>query len=346
MSPSKILAIKFKYLGDIAIMVPSLRALREHYPQTKLHVLIPQEAFPLLQHLPWIDQIWPFPRTHGKWRLKESFFLLNALRKERFDASIDFVGNDRGALLSRLIGAKRRLGLTTTKGFHTRKLCYTETREELDTTRHEVIRDLYLLQAWNVPLPSHLSLEIRPDPSLADKVKAILGEKKVLLAHLSTRQEKKEWPIENWAKLYQKMQETGENLKFSSGPSPREQALLKKLEVPSSAILPPFPDLDLFLATLAQVSLLISPDTAPLHFAAGLGIPTIGLFGPTASSRWNPLGEKHRALQGDLCPCSGHASKCTHTSPCIATISVERVWKEIHSILYGTLPPECKHSPK
>ncbi len=34
----KILAIKFKYLGDVAVMTPALRALREQFPRAELHV--------------------------------------------------------------------------------------------------------------------------------------------------------------------------------------------------------------------------------------------------------------------------------------------------------------------
>ena len=75
---------------------------------------------------------------------------------------------------------------------------------------------------------------------------------------------------------------------MSGSPSPlrtgeREQLLMAELKklAPDAVILPPIPELPLFLAVLAARGVFISGDTGPLHFAAGLGVPTISLFGPT-----------------------------------------------------------------
>ena len=60
-SKIKILAIKFKYLGDVVVAVPALRALRDQWPEGELHVLVAEDAAPLLRHLPWLDKIWALP---------------------------------------------------------------------------------------------------------------------------------------------------------------------------------------------------------------------------------------------------------------------------------------------
>ncbi|MGE9294323.1 MAG: glycosyltransferase family 9 protein, partial [Puniceicoccales bacterium] len=103
-----------------------------------------------------------------------------------------------------------------------------------------------------------------------------------------------------------------------------EQALLDELRQadPQANILPRFATLALFIATVARARLFISPDTAPLHIAAGLGVPTLGLFGPSAASRWAPLGPADRHLQGGLCPCSGHLHTCAQPQRCLDGISV------------------------
>lgn len=80
----KILAIQFKYLGDAVFLVPALRALREHQPECELHVLVAAEAVPVLEHLPWLTKVWPMPRTRGKARIRESWPIIRALRRERF----------------------------------------------------------------------------------------------------------------------------------------------------------------------------------------------------------------------------------------------------------------------
>ena len=113
----KILALKFKYLGDVAIMVPALRALNERWPSAQLDVLVANEAVPILSELPWVHKVWGFHRSRGSASIRSSLPLILALRKQNFDRSVDFVGNDRGAILSWCIGAQRRLGPKVPLGF-------------------------------------------------------------------------------------------------------------------------------------------------------------------------------------------------------------------------------------
>jgi len=326
-SKTKILAIKFKFLGDVAVVVPALRALHEHCPEAELHLLVAEDAAPIVQHLPWLHRVWALPRTRGQARFNASWPILRALRRERFDRSVDFVGNDRGAILSRLIGARERLGGVSQKGYLVRRLAYTRCIEEADPTRHEIVRDLHVMSAWGVPFPADPRLETRADPALAAQAEKILPSHPIIF-HLSTSQPKKEWPLANWLDLFRHAQAAGLPVTFSSGPSLREQAQLTDLRhaAPEAAALPSDLNLALFLAVLARARLFVSPDTAPLHLAAGLGVPTIGIFGPTAASRWAPLGPAHQAIQGSLCPCSGHWHQCRAPQPCIAAVTPDAVW--------------------
>jgi ADP-heptose:LPS heptosyltransferase len=108
--PEKILALQFKYLGDVIFITPALRALKEHLPDAELHVLVAAEVAPLLENLSWINKLWSLPRTRGRARLRDSVPLIRALRREHFARAVDFGGNDRGAILSFLSGATIRLG--------------------------------------------------------------------------------------------------------------------------------------------------------------------------------------------------------------------------------------------
>ena len=73
---------------------------------------------------------------------------------------------------------------------------------------------------------------------------------------------------------------------FTTARGEREAALMAELKqlAPDARILPQIAELPLFLAVLARAGVFISGDTGPLHFAAGLGVPTISLFGPDFSS--------------------------------------------------------------
>ncbi len=325
---NKILAIRFKYLGDVAVTIPALRAIVEKLPDAELHVVVAEEAVPLLRHLPWIDRLWAFPRARGKARLRRSLPLIRKLRRERFDISIDFSGNDRGAILSLLAGAKLRAGPIAPRGFWGRKHCYNCPVEELPYYHHELIRNFHLVTFLGIAIPEKPQLEMRSDPALAEKAQALMGGHEYI-CHLSTSRKKKEWPLDNWIQFYRKAAATGAKLVFSSGPSEREQSLLETLVGmdPSLPILPLTESLDLFLAVLQEARGFISGDTGPLHFAAGLGVPTIGMFGPTDSGRWAPPGSVHQSAQGGFCPCSGHASSCRYEKPCIEKISPDQIFE-------------------
>jgi heptosyltransferase III len=321
----KILAIQFRYLGDAALMTPVLRALREHFPGAALHVLVAEEVVPLLQHLPGLSRVWAFPRKRGRAKPSLSWPVIRALRQERFDRSVDFGGNDRGAIVSLLCGARERLGPLWPGGFLGRRFCYTHTHL-VRPEGHQCFTNFQLLSAWGIAAPESPLLEIYADPALA-KAAELLLPRPVILCHLATSQPKKEWPLAHWAELYRGATAAGRELVFSAGISAREQALLKdlKLLLPGAPALPVLPDLPVFLAALKRARLFISGDTGPLHFAAGLGVPTIGLFGPSLAGRWAPLGSLHCALQADSCTCGGDTSVCLSPRPCMAAISPQSV---------------------
>jgi ADP-heptose:LPS heptosyltransferase len=78
-------------------------------------------------------------------------------------------------------------------------------------------------------------------------------------------------------------------------------------------------------ALLALCRCLVSGDSGPLHLAAAVGVPVVGLFGPT-TREWGfyPTGERDRILELPLpCrPCSLHGRRsCPRSGECLAGIS-------------------------
>jgi ADP-heptose:LPS heptosyltransferase len=328
----KILAIKFKQLGDVAIMVPALRALREHWPEAEIHVLAEEAAVPILQHLPWIQKVWGLPRKRGSARIKSTLPLIAQLRRERFDRSVDFVGNDRGAIISLLIGAKRRLGLNAPKGFAGRRFCYSEIATE--KTTNLVRGDLHTLEPWGIPWPYSLNHELHPAPELRTFAEQQLPDPNTILCHLSASMAKREWPVAWWAEIAKRAQSAGMPLVFSAGPGKRDQSLLAELKALSPDIhcLEETKDLGLFLAILARAKMFVGSDSGPFHFAVGLRTPSIGLFGPMLPERVAPLEGNFRTLVGSKCTCCVHARSCTSPTPCIQGVTSERLWEEIISL--------------
>jgi len=332
--PEKILALQFKYFGDAVLMTPALRALHEHFPDGELHLLVPEEISPLFQHLPWLKRVWPMPRRRGSASLTKTWPVIRALRREHFDRLVDFASNDRGAILSRLIGARRRLGWDERGGFLGRKFCYTDRVAPETEPRHQSARLARLLSGWQIPPPASLEAEIHADSALADAAKKILPAERAVVCHIASSQPKKEWPLAHWAKLNQLATDAGHCVLFTTALGDREAALmagLKKL-APDAVILPPVPALPLFLGVLARTGVFISGDTGPLHFAAGLGVPTISMFGPTSPVLWAPVGSRHKFLAGSPCQCDGNQAVCQSASHCLAAIPPEQVFEQLKQI--------------
>lgn len=325
----KLLALVLMYLGDVVVTTPALRALRQAFPEWELHVLVPREAAPLLKGIGWLDRIWAFPRVRGRLNLLESLPIIRQLRRENFAVSIDFIGNDRGALLSLLTGAKRRVGVVSQRGFLLRSACYTDRVEALDATRHASIRAWAVTAPLQIPFPQDMALEIAADPGHAAAAARVLGNVQVL-CYVTATQKKREWPPDHWLRFAELAGATANAIAFTGGSSAREKQVLREIASRSSAvsiIRAPEP-MELLVAVIAGARLFVSGDTGPLHFAAALGVPTLSLFGPTAATCWAPLGARHRSIQGGLCPCSGHSPVCLAARSCMAQIAPARVYEE------------------
>jgi ADP-heptose:LPS heptosyltransferase len=333
--PEKILALQFKYFGDAVLMTPALRALREHFPQAELHLLVPAEIAPLFQHLIWLDRVWAMPRKRGHAGLRQTWPLIRALRRENFDRSVDFAGNDRGALISLLVGAKRRIGWAERGGFFGRKFFYHDRVAPEKISAHESVRLIQFLLGWKIPPPASFASELRADPALAMVAEKILPSNNAIICHIASSQPKKEWPATHWAELHRLAQNEKCSLVFTTARGEREAGLMTELKtlIPQAIILPLIADLSLFLAVLRRAIVFISGDTGPLHFAAGLGVPTISLFGPTSPARWAPIGSCHRVLAGGDCQCDGNSPVCLAAVHCLSRISPQQVFAALQQQL-------------
>ena len=331
LNPTKILAIQFKYLGDAVFITPALMALNQQYPDAEIHVLVAKEVAPLFVQLPWVKKVWAFPRKRGKANISESWPFVRDLRSERYDRSVDFGGNDRGAILSLLIGAKTRLGPIDFAPSLLQKIAYTQTVAIQTLPISWVKRHQQMLAlAWQIPQQESAQITIGSSPALIETAKNLLQDY-TIICHLGTSQPKKEWPIHLWLEFYQLARNAGYKLAFSVGTNERERGLLDELKAlaPEIFALPPLTDLALFLAVLKQAQLVIVGDTGPLHFAAGLGVKVIGLLGTEDSERYAaPIYVSHELIISSPCTCVNELAKfstCQSKISCMGTITPECV---------------------
>ena len=94
---------------------------------------------------------------------------------------------------------------------------------------------------------------------------------------------------------------------------------------------------------LSRCAVFVSNDSGPMHLAAALGTPTVGLFGPETPLMYGPLGSRVRALyRPPICsPCinvhDNKVASCIWGFPqCLVSIAVE----EVHAAAQGFLRGE------
>lgn len=326
----KILAIQFKYFGDAVFLAPALLGIKEKFPNSEIHLLVAKEIAPVFNRLKYIDKIWAIPRNRGKFNFFELLPFIKALRTCKFDRVVDFGGNDRGAIFSLLSGSKIRLGLMEGSPKLLQKICYTTRIDSYGLPKNYIYRNFGLLNSWGIQKPHNSDPQIISNTHLKKQAKNILKGRSII-CHLGTSQPKKEWPIKKWQELYISLGNRRAAVAFSSGTSDRERALLldlKQLE-PSIFILPMIKDLDLYLAVLNEAELVISGDTAPLHFSHALGVKVIGLFGIHGSKEYAaPIYSDHEKVTSNSCLCIDdleHYEICMSKKSCMESIKPSQV---------------------
>ena len=327
----KILAIQFKYFGDAVFLAPALLGIKEKFPNSEIHLLVAKEIAPVFNNLKYINKIWAIPRKRGKFNFFELLPFIRKLRACEFDRVVDFGGNDRGAIFSLLSGSKIRLGLMEGSPKLIQKICYTTRIDSYTLPKNYIYRNIGLLNSWGIQKTNN-----NPPPQIISNAYLEKQAKKILkgrsiICHIGTSQPKKEWPIKKWQELYTYLGKRKGAVAFSSGNSDRERSLLLDLEKlePSIFVLPKIQDLDLYLAVLNEAELVISGDTAPLHFSHALGVKVIGLFGIHGSKEYAaPIYSANEKVLSNSCLCVGdleHYEICMNKKSCMESIKPNQV---------------------
>jgi heptosyltransferase-3 len=166
--------------------------------------------------------------------------------------------------------------------------------------------------------------------------------------HPVSRVAKKNWPVKFFAETVDRIAERGLVPVITGSAEPLEKAWLAELEQRLRAR---YLDLSGKLtfeqlgAVSEQARFFIGVDTAPMHIAAAVGTPVVGIFGPTSERMWGPWCETKLILfREDLTcrpPCQ-NKHHCQHIE-CLREMPPAMVMPKIEAFL-ETLLPRHAHS--
>jgi predicted lipopolysaccharide heptosyltransferase III len=295
-----ILLIQLKRIGDLILTTPSIAALREKFPKASISLVVSAAVKELLPAITGIDKVF---EVRGK---TDDALDWIALSLGKFDYCLDFTRNDRSSFLTFLSGARKRI--TSDHPNLRTKLRARSYNEFVDAPvgdLHTVDYHLGLLKPLGIENASR-AIRLRLSDETTAKAEELLRSANVggefVCFHPGSARAEKFWDASRWAEVIDHCaRETGMKCVLTGGRSSVEQAQVAAIQAAAKST-----PIDLSgkttLLTLAalvrKARLLVTVDSAPMHFAAAWETPQVVLFGPTNPFHWHPRSESAMVLLG------------------------------------------------
>ena len=346
-------------MGDILHALPAMTALRaaldRNEPASRIGWTVEPQWAPLLRadsmgeagergpQMPIVDQLHRVPAKDWARRplslatLREVRDLRSALRAQHYDVCIDLQGAIRSAWIGRMAKAPRMIGEANPREPLARWLF----RQRIATTGvHVVEQAMEVVNAvLNESLPySAPALPVDPAAeNWCDKWLAERGVERFAVMNPGAGWGAKRWPAERYAAVAVELARIGLASVVNIGPG--ESTLAHAFSVDQNArTFPMSGSIGELIACTRRASLFIGGDTGPLHLAAALNIPVVGIYGPTNPARNGPYGTRAVVLRHP-------ASKRDHTRRSepeagLLTISVDNVLEASQQIPQQQAAPQ------
>jgi ADP-heptose:LPS heptosyltransferase len=325
----KVLLIRLRRIGDIILTTPAVRALRTALPRAELVYVVEEPYRKLVEGNPDIDRVVAVPKGASR---REFLALARVLRKEGFDAVLDFHGGPRASLLALLSGAKIKAGYAVKyRGF---LYDVRVPRAPKQGRIHSVANHVNLVRALGVAVGEIPGLVL---PRGRAPVLGLQDRGPFVVLHIGAGNRFRYWGTDNLARLVRLLGEApGGRVALIGGAEDKaaEAEILGK--VPGTLSFVGALDLAETAELIRQSAVFVGPDSGPMHIAAAVGTPVVAWFGPTVPANfapWKPAGGA-RIIEKDLdCrPCRQRT--CVHGDfRCLQLITPEEVRNQVAAAL-------------
>jgi lipopolysaccharide heptosyltransferase II len=344
-NPRRICIIKPSALGDIVQSLPLLPVLRERFSGVRVSWVIARSFAPLLEGHPDLDEIICFDRggSFSKWRR-----LLTHLRQAKFDVVFDLQGLLRTGIMTWATRAPLRVGLEAAReGAHW--ACHFEIPGTgLSVPAHLRYGRIAEGLGMSAPLIEPRIAIARADHDWAHSQLQSL-EGRILAIHPGAGWTTKRWPAERFAAVASKAaRRFGFHPIILGSDSERETAT--QVEHTLRSLIPSVTPLNLagqttlkqLAAVLEQSMVLLTNDSGPMHLAAALGTPVVGVFTCTSALRSGPAGSIHQTVSSEVSCAASYRKRCPYQGrkhlACMEELDVDRVWAALCRLMQQQFP--------
>ncbi|RKU05743.1 hypothetical protein C6502_22720 [Candidatus Poribacteria bacterium] len=341
--PQRILLIQLSAIGDTVLAVPTIRAIRNRFPNAHVAMIASSINLRYLEGCPYVDQHIPCRLEELLKSPQKLIAFIGALRHQKFDCVIDFEHWARfSALIAYGSGASRRIGFRAT-GQH-RHYLFTDVVDHV-AGQHEVVNFLKIARLLGCPI-GKIDLEVWLNREEWDWAKEFFNglginpNKPVIAIHPEAGRRgepRRRLPQDRFVALIDALVERySAQIILTGAPSELEvsQQIAAQTRAPC-VVAAGKTDINQLAALFANTDFVICGNCGPMHLAAAAGTPVVALHGPTNPSQWAPWGSGHTIVHVDV-PCSpclnlgfeyGCSALSDGTSPCMHTIQVHEVLK-------------------
>jgi len=324
-------------IGDVCLTLPSIGWLKSTYPEWRVTLLVNAYAAPVAQACNWVDSVAVLPAE------MDTAALSYWLKDMHADQIVHVFPNRKIAKASKLAGITKRSGVwgRIYHWFYCNEFVW---MSRARSPMHEAQLNLLLLsKLLKHDCPDAVSIRAQAVvwSGMKPAKKNLSDLSKDIVLHPYSRGHGREWPTQYFAELAQLMVKSGwrpvvagtaiDAIQFESH---------QHLFPPETNVMFGKESLADYLSRISESAGLVASSTGPLHIAAAMGKPSIGIYAPKAridKRRWGAIGPATRNLQhGVNCQTRGSNRDCQ----CMRQIKPAEVWDALQFQLDNTFVPE------
>ena len=310
----RVLIVRTGAMGDVLHAMPAVAALRAARPGWEIGWAVEPHLADLLESScsampgrprvpggggrgafrPLVDRVHRAAIRNWKRRListataREVLELRRELRAERYDICVDVQGLLRSAVIGRMAGARRLVGMARPREAPAAWM-YGERVET--TSAHVVERGCEIVGAATgtelVPVRVELPLDGAAEAKVDEFLSGLGGRAGLVMLAPTAGWGAKVWPAERYGRVAAALARDG-YVCVVNATTAQDATGRAVVEASGGRAVLATGGVAQLVALMRRVDLLIAGDTGPLHLAAAMEVPVVGLYGPTDPERNGP----------------------------------------------------------
>lgn len=352
-SINKILIIQTAFLGDVALTLYLVEAIKQIFPKSEIYFITTPNAAPIVRLSNSIEEVIEFDKRNAHKGRKGINQIANKINSINIDCLIAPHRSYRTSLLANKINSSVKIGydINSSSG-----LVYNY-RVQYHPSLYEIDRLFSLLEPFDLKFSNFKKEDINPNLIFLDdditSLQLILIEndirfeinnsnynkqKSIIAIAPGSVWQTKRWKIESFIKLINILQNNHYEPVLIGGKE--DLSICEEIQKSTNCkSIAGKTNLRQSILFLKYAQLTITNDSAPTHFSDLVGTPVATIFGPTspifgfAPFRANDIIIENELLQCRPCEIHGSNQCPLSTHECMTSITPEFVFEKICPIL-------------